>query len=137
MFAYQLEQLTKSVARDNARALVGLHNLIPNQHWDDRELLANRDATRRFGSKWLLSRVARWNSQFIGLCIAFEDRDTRAASFLYVHRLSVALGHRRRGVAADWFGAHAAALLSSLDQVQLKLSCKRPSLRVALRMMCQ
>jgi ribosomal protein S18 acetylase RimI-like enzyme len=96
---YRIQQLTKSIASEKSNAIVNLHNAIPYQHWTAADLLAERDAKRRYHFKWRLSHVAEADSNIVGLCIAFFDCDsTPAHSYLYLHRIVVAEHFRRRGI---------------------------------------
>jgi GNAT superfamily N-acetyltransferase len=96
---YKIHQLDKEIARNNAKDLLRLHNMIPHQYWELEDLLAERDTNRTFNRKWLLSRVALHGHLTLGMCIAFEDGDTTPNTpFIYVHRLVVLPTLRRKGI---------------------------------------
>jgi len=86
-------RLNQDIARERANELLKIHNIIPNQHWELEDLLANRDETRIFHAKWEISSIAfAPNDSISGFCIGFEREPDRLHYFekcFYLHRLAV------------------------------------------------
>lgn len=114
---YSVKTLTRCLAVSHANRIVELHNLIPYQHWDENDLLAECDQRRQFHLKWQVSQVALWKAALVGVCVAFHDRDSGSnVGFLYLHRIVVDSDHRRRGVGSALVRASCKAFISTTSK---------------------
>ncbi len=96
-----IDTLNKQTARERCEELLLIHNLIPCQHWESKDLLAEMDIKRKFLNKWDVSAyaVTPSDNSMIGICVAFFDI-LQGARSLYIHRLAVLESKRRQGVAS-------------------------------------
>jgi hypothetical protein len=53
---HQISALTKEIACERASELLQIHNLIPHQHWELEDLLADGDQTRIYHAKSVVSQ---------------------------------------------------------------------------------
>lgn len=101
---HRIYTLTRGIARERAAELLWIHNLIPNQHWELRDLLAEHDETRVYHGKWEISSIALTTDKVVsGFCIGFEREPDFKFYFekgIYLHRLSVSLGLQGRAIGA-------------------------------------
>ena len=94
-------ELSQNLCREFSGELVRIHNEIPFQSWTETELLAERDDTREFHSKWELSYVAMVGPVIVGFCLAFE-REAGEPHYLdncvYMHRMAISSAWRSMGI---------------------------------------
>jgi N-acetylglutamate synthase-like GNAT family acetyltransferase len=103
MALYGAEMVIITLNKRNAiqyqKELLHVHNIIPYQHWDAKDLLSEKDDKRYFSNKWDTSTFAmdQHGGNVIGICISFFNK-LKDVKSLYIHRLAVSESNRRQGV---------------------------------------